>query len=77
MVGEKDYSLYDEVELKKAHPCSNRSRRFQILRLGADVKFVCLECGSILIVGRDSFNHSIKKIIAHHDKPLVKYDPLP
>ena len=76
MVNEKEYALFDEVELKKAHPCANRSRRFQILRLGADVKFVCLECGSILIVSRDSFDHSIKKVLAHHDKPLVKYEPL-
>lgn len=70
-----EYSLYDEIEMKKDHPCIHHSKRFQILRLGADVKFVCLGCGGILITSRDKFDHSIKKVLAHHEKPLVKYEP--
>ncbi|MBQ4255217.1 MAG: DUF951 domain-containing protein [Bacilli bacterium] len=75
-MNEIPYALYDEVELKKAHPCVHHNKLFQILRLGADVKFVCLGCGGILILDRNKFNHSIKKVVRHHDAPLVKYRPL-
>ena len=34
------YDLYDEVEMKKPHPCVGRSKRFQIVRLGADIKVI-------------------------------------
>ena len=71
-----DYRLYDEIEMKKAHPCFAKSRRFQILRLGADVKIVCLGCGAMLLLDRDSFNKKIKKVIASHEKPLVPYEEL-
>ena len=72
-----EYGLYDEIEMKKPHPCHARSKRFQILRLGADVKIVCLGCGSMLMLDRDSFNHKIKKVVAKHEKPLVNYQNLP
>ncbi|MDD5885509.1 MAG: DUF951 domain-containing protein [Erysipelotrichaceae bacterium] len=71
MVTPLSYVLYDEVEMKKAHPCFHRCKRFQILRLGADVKILCLGCGAILLMDRDHFNHAIKKVIAHHDRPLT------
>lgn len=58
-----DYNLYDEVEMKKPHPCIKRSKRFQIVRLGADIKIKCLGCGNIIMIDRDKFNHSIKRII--------------
>lgn len=57
------YNLFDEVEMKKAHPCIHRSKRFQIVRLGADVKIKCLGCGNIIMIDRDKFNHSLKKVI--------------
>lgn len=58
-----DYNLYDEVEMKKPHPCTKRSKRFQIVRLGADVKIKCLGCGNVIMIDRDKFNHSIKRVI--------------
>ena len=64
--------LYDEVEMKRAHPCSSRSKRFQVIRLGADVKILCLGCGNVIMLDRDKFNSKIKKVIAHHDAPLIK-----
>ena len=64
--------LYDEVEMKRPHPCSSRSKRFQVIRLGADVKILCLGCGNVIMLDRDKFNSKIKKIIAHHDAPLIK-----
>ncbi len=64
--------LYDEVEMKRPHPCSSRSKRFQVIRLGADVKILCLGCGNVIMLDRDKFNSKIKKVIAHHDAPLIK-----
>ncbi|MCI6216563.1 MAG: DUF951 family protein [Bacillales bacterium] len=64
--------LYDEVEMKRPHPCSSRSKRFQVIRLGADVKILCLGCGNVIMLDRDKFNSKIKKVIAHHDAPVIK-----
>ena len=63
--------LYDEVEMKKAHPCSHRSKRFQIIRVGADVKILCLGCGNVIMMDRDYFNHAVKKVVAHHESPVI------
>lgn len=62
-----EYSLYDEVELKKPHPCSARTKRFQIVRVGADIKVKCLGCGNVIMIDRDAFNSRIKKVIAKHE----------
>ncbi|HAS56747.1 MAG TPA: DUF951 domain-containing protein [Firmicutes bacterium] len=67
-----DIKLYDEVEMKRPHPCFAKSKRFQIVRVGADVKILCLGCGNILMLDRDKFNSRVKKIIAHHDGPILK-----
>jgi hypothetical protein len=65
-----DYALYDEIEMKKAHPCAGRSKRFQIVRVGADIKIRCLGCGNLLLLDRSDFNAKIKKVVAHHEGPL-------
>ncbi|MBR3266637.1 MAG: DUF951 domain-containing protein [Bacilli bacterium] len=65
-----EYGLYDEVELKKPHPCSARSKRFQIVRVGADIKVKCLGCGNVIMIDRDKFNQRIKKVIAHHENEI-------
>jgi hypothetical protein len=59
------YQPGDEVVLKKPHPCINRSQRFLIVKIGADIKVKCLGCGSILMMTRDHFNHRLKEIILH------------
>lgn len=64
------YVLYDEVEMKKPHPCAARSKRFQIVRVGADIKIRCLGCGNLIMLDRDEFNGKIRKVLAHHEGPL-------
>jgi hypothetical protein len=64
------YALYDEVEMKKEHPCSFHSRLFQIVRVGADIKIRCLGCGNLLLLDRDAFNTKVKRVVAHHEGPL-------
>ena len=57
------YELNDIVEMKKEHPCQNRSKRFQIVRLGADIKIKCLGCGNSIMLSRHNFNKNLKKVI--------------
>lgn len=65
------YQLYDIVELKKEHPCLKRSKLFQIVRLGADIKIKCLGCGNIIMIDRDHFNNRLKRIIEHQKQELL------
>lgn len=65
-------SLYDEVEMKRPHPCLRRCKKFQVVRVGADVKIQCLGCGNVIMMDRDTFNKRLKKIIAHHSEVLKK-----
>jgi len=67
-----EIALYDEVEMKRPHPCVSKSKRFQIVRLGADIKIKCLGCGNVIMIDRDAFNGKIKKVIAHHEGPIEK-----
>ena len=58
-----EFKLYDIVEMKKEHPCEKRSKRFEIVRMGADIKIKCLGCGNVLMLTRHTFNKSLKKVI--------------
>ena len=48
----------DMVELKKPHPCGNKI--FKILRIGADMKIECCDCGRTLSLDRVKFEKMIK-----------------
>lgn len=58
-----EYKLDDIVELKKPHPCVHKSKLFQIVRVGADIKIKCLGCGNVMMMDRDKFNKAIRKIV--------------
>lgn len=58
-----EYKLDDIVELKKPHPCAYKSKLFQIVRVGADIKIKCLGCGNVMMMDRDKFNKAIRKVI--------------
>ncbi len=59
--------LYDVVEMRKEHPCDKRTKLFQIVRVGADIKIRCLGCGRVMMMTRDAFNQKFKKIVSHHE----------
>ncbi len=58
-----EYELNDLVEMKKEHPCEKRSKQFQIIRLGADIKIKCLGCGNVIMLSRHNFEKSLKKVL--------------
>lgn len=50
-----------KLELKKGHPCG--TNQWEIIRLGADVKIKCINCGHIVMIPRIDLIKKIKKII--------------
>ena len=61
-----DLHLKDVVELKKTHPCG--SRRWEITRVGMDIKLKCLGCGHELMLPRRKVEKSIRKIITEEGR---------
>ena len=57
----EEYALNDIVEMKKPHPCG--VNRWQIIRVGADIKIECTGCGHIVMMSRYDFNKRLKKVL--------------
>ncbi|APU45789.1 DUF951 domain-containing protein [Limosilactobacillus fermentum] len=57
----EEYTLNDIVEMKKPHPCG--VNRWQIIRVGADIKIECTGCGHIVMMSRYDFNKRLKKVL--------------
>ena len=57
-----EYKVGDIVITKKAHPCATRSDKWEIIRVGADVKIKCQGCGNIVMLNKYNFEKSVKKI---------------
>ncbi|MEK1348862.1 DUF951 domain-containing protein [Limosilactobacillus fermentum] len=57
----EEYALNDIVEMKKPHPCG--VNRWQIIRVGADIKIECAGCGHIVMMSRYDFNKRLKKVL--------------
>ncbi|WP_057979546.1 DUF951 domain-containing protein [Caloramator mitchellensis] len=57
----KEFYLGDIVETRKEHPCG--SKNWEVIRLGADIKIKCVQCGRIVMLPRSKFEKSVKKII--------------
>lgn len=55
------FSVGDTVELKKNHPCGEKL--FKILRVGSDIRIVCLGCGRDMVLDRLKLEKSVKKLI--------------
>lgn len=64
--------LYDLVEMKKPHPCHARSKVFQVVRLGVDLKIQCQGCGNVILMDRDTFNRRVKKFLSHQESITFK-----
>lgn len=56
-----EYKLGSIVMMKKEHPCG--SNKWEITRVGADIKIKCLNCGRSIMLSRIDFNKKIKKVI--------------
>ena len=61
-----DIQVGDILTMKKAHPCG--STRWEILRVGMDIKLKCLGCGHELMLPRSKAEKSIRKILEKEEK---------
>ena len=58
---DKNYTLGTKVIMKKNHPCG--SNLWEIIRLGADIKLKCLNCGRTIMLPTIQFNKKLKKMV--------------
>ena len=56
-----DLQLHDILELKKDHPCG--SRRWEVLRVGMDIKLKCLGCSHEVMQPRRKVEKMIRKVV--------------
>ena len=59
---DKEYKLGSKVIMKKEHPCG--ANEWEVIRLGADNKIKCLNCGRCIMLPRIEFNKKIKKVVS-------------
>ena len=62
------YDLGDFVEMKKPHACTIKStgkkaNRWEIIRLGADIKIECTNCNHIVMMNRREFEKKLSKVL--------------
>lgn len=55
------FNVGDVLELKKPHPCGNKL--FRVLRVGSEMRVVCLECSRDMNIDRLKLEKATKKII--------------
>lgn len=68
---EKESSMYQVgnfVEMKKPHACTIKStgkkaNRWEITRVGADIKIKCSNCDHVVMMSRYDFERKMNKII--------------
>lgn len=51
----------DLLELKKPHACG--ANRWEVTRLGADIKLKCQQCGREVMLPRDRVERRIKRFL--------------
>lgn len=56
----KEYALNDVVEMKKPHPCG--ANEWRIIRMGADIRIKCCQCGRSVLMQRREFERKLKKV---------------
>ncbi|MBS5730490.1 MAG: DUF951 domain-containing protein [Oscillospiraceae bacterium] len=55
-----DIRVGDVITMKKKHPCG--CDRFTVLRIGADFRIKCLECGREVMLERVKVEKNIRKL---------------
>ena len=56
-----DVRIGDKIQMKKNHPCG--CNIFNVLRIGADFRIRCSQCGREVMLERVKVEKNIKKII--------------
>jgi hypothetical protein len=59
--------LGDVVVLKKPHACG--ANRWELVRLGADIKLKCQACGRLVMLPRDRVERRIRAFVERPQAP--------
>ena len=60
-----DVRVGDILEMKKPHPCGKPdNKKFEVLRIGMDIKIKCLACGHEVMLPRSKVEKNIRKILS-------------
>lgn len=62
------YNLNDVVEMKKNHACG--ANKWQITRMGVDIKIKCLNCSREIMMDRLEFERKLKKVIGENNEQV-------
>ena len=57
----------DTLELKKPHPCGEK--KFRVMRVGSEVRVVCIGCGRDMVLDRVKLERAIRKLIPAEEPP--------
>ncbi|GAE32302.1 MULTISPECIES: DUF951 domain-containing protein [Halalkalibacter] len=60
-MSDKEFALHDVVEMKKQHPCGEN--RWQIIRMGMDIRIKCLGCQHSVMLPRKEFLKKMKRVL--------------
>jgi len=63
-----NYQLNDIVEMKKPHAC--QTNKWQITRMGVDIKIKCLNCNREIMMDRLEFERKLKKVIGGNNEQV-------
>lgn len=55
------FSVNDILVMKKPHPCGDK--RFRVLRVGSDIRVLCLGCNRDMNIPREKLEKKIKQVI--------------
>lgn len=61
-----NYKLNDIVEMKKPHAC--QTNKWQITRMGVDIKIKCVNCNREIMMDRLEFEKKLKKVIGGNNE---------
>lgn len=67
---DKSFEIGDVVQMKKQHPCG--TDKWEIIRVGADIKIKCTGCGRIVMLPRSKFEKDMKKVVQETLKDEIK-----
>ncbi len=62
-----EFALGDVVLMKKPHACG--ANEWTVIRVGADVKIRCNQCGRIVMLDRAEFMRMGKKVLVKKEQP--------
>lgn len=57
----KRFAVGDILEMKKNHPCGEK--RMKVLRIGSDIRILCLGCGRDMTVPREKLEKNIRRVV--------------